>query len=265
MTRSEDIKSCCAAAYSSDAVALLLGDSYHPGGAALTRRLATLVNLRPAQRVADIASGPGATAKLLAVEYDVIVDGVDFAERAVQRAQTAAARLGLTDRIQFHVGDAERIPLPDNTFDAVITECAFCTFPDKAAAAAEFGRILRPGGRIGLADVTMADAGLTDELSTLAAWVACVADAKPITRYCEILDDVGLRALHTESHDDALVRMIDQIEARLHLLRMTQKDVANAAGIDIDKVLEFVDLTRRAVDDRLLGYALIVAEKPRPS
>lgn len=262
MTRSEDIKSCCAAVYSSDAVALLLGDSFHPGGAALTRRLATLVDLRPAQRVADIASGPGATARLLAVEYAAIVDGVDFAEPAVRRARTTAARLGLADRIQFHAGDAERIPLPDNTFDAIITECAFCTFPDKAAAAAEFGRILRPGGRIGLADVTAADAELPDDLRTLAAWVACVADAQPLTRYCQILDDAGLRTVHTESHDAALVRMIDQIEARLHLVRMTQKDLVIAAGIDVDAVLEFIGIARRSVADGLLGYALVVAEKP---
>ncbi|WP_348728963.1 methyltransferase domain-containing protein [uncultured Mycolicibacterium sp.] len=261
MTRSEEIKSCCAAVYSSDAVALLLGDSYHPGGATLTRRLATLTNLRPAQRVADIASGPGATARLLTTEYDVLVDGVDFATPTVQRARETSARLGLADRIQFHVGDAERIPLPDNSVDVVVTECAFCTFPDKEAAAAEFGRIIRPGGRIGLADVTVAEVGLPDELSTLAAWVACVADAKPVTGYCQILNDAGLKVIHTESHDDALVRMIDQIEARLHLVRMTQKDVVIAAGIDVDKVLNFIDTARRAVTDGLLGYALVIAEK----
>ena len=59
--------------------------------------------------------------------------------------------------------------------------------------------------------------------------------------------------------------MIDQIEARLHLMQMTQQDVVIAAGIDVDKVLEFIDVARRAIADRLLGYALVVAEKPRPS
>lgn len=262
MTSADDIKSCCAAVYSSDAAALLLGDSYHPGGAALTRRLATLINLRSSQRVADIASGPGATARLLSTEYGVIVDGVDFAEHIVQRSRETSARLGLADSIRFHVGDAERIPLAGNTFDAVMTECAFCTFPDKAAAAAEFERILRPGGRIGLADVTVGDAGLPEELRTLAAWVACVADAQPVARYSEILDHAGLRTVHTESHDDALVRMIDQIEARLHLIRMTRKNLIIATGINVDRVLEFIDLARHAVTHGLLGYALVVAEKP---
>ncbi len=79
MTTPEQITSCCAVAYSSDAVALPLGDSYHPGGAALTRRLAGVLGLRPGLRVADIASGPGAT-----------VDGVDYAAAIVAAAREAA-------------------------------------------------------------------------------------------------------------------------------------------------------------------------------
>jgi hypothetical protein len=263
MSTPEQIKSCCAAVYSSDAVALLLGDTYHPGGAALTRRLAALLGLRAGQRVADIASGPGATARLLASEYGATVDGVDFAASSVRRAHENAARAGLSDSLRFHLGDAERIPLPDNSFDVVVTECSFCTFPDKTAAAAELTRILRPGGHLGLADVTIAETGLPDELTTLAAWVACIADARPLTQYTRILTNAGMRTVHTESHDDALVRMIDQIEARLHLARMTHNETLDAAGINLDSVLGYIDIARQAVNDGLLGYALIIAEKPR--
>lgn len=78
MTTPEQITSCCAVAYSSDAVALPLGDSYHPGGAALTHPGGVL-GLRPGLRVADIASGPGAT-----------VDGVDYAAAIVAAAREAA-------------------------------------------------------------------------------------------------------------------------------------------------------------------------------
>jgi arsenite methyltransferase len=84
-----DVKACCAAAYDSDAVALLLGASYHPGGLALTRRLATMAGLRPGQRVLDVASGPGTTALLLATEFAVSVDGVDL-ERALELTGQAA-------------------------------------------------------------------------------------------------------------------------------------------------------------------------------
>jgi len=262
MSSAEQIKSCCAAAYSSDAVALLLGDSYHPGGAILTRKLATLLELSPGQRVADIASGPGATARLLATEFAVTVEGVDIAAPVVPRAQEAAARMGLTAEVRFHVGDSEALPFPDNTFDAVVTECAYCTFPDKVGAVTEFTRVLQPGGRLGLADVTIADTGLPDELTTISAWVVCIADARPLTRYIDILTDAGLHVTHTESHDEAVARMIDQIEARLNLARMAFPQVLTEAGIDADAALGYIDIARRAVIDGLIGFALVVAHNP---
>jgi arsenite methyltransferase len=254
-----EIKACCAASYGSDAVALLLGESYHPGGLALTRRLADRLRLRDGQRVLDVAAGPGATARLLATEYDVMVDGVDLGESTVERAREAA---GLPGRVRFHVGDAEWIPLPDSTFDAVVCECAFCTFPDKATAAAEFARVLRPGGRVGITDVTVSAGGLPAELTTLAAWVACIADARPLAEYSAILDRAGLRTVRTERHDEAIARMIDEIDARLRLLRMTAPGRLADAGVDVPAVLRYTGLARQAVADGLIGYALLVAEKP---
>jgi len=258
----ERTKACCAAAYGNDAVALVLGESYHPGGLTLTRRLAEVLALRPGQRVVDVAAGPGATARLLAAEHGVTVDGVDLGEPTVERARLAAEDAGLSASVRFHLGDAERLPLPAGAFDAVVCECAFCTFPDKAAAAAEFARVLRPGGRVGITDVTVAEAGLPAELTTLAAWVACIADARTLDEYRELLATAGLRTVHTEAHDGAVARMIDQIDSRVRLLRMTAADRLAAAGVDVDAVLHYAALARRAVADGLIGYALLVAQKP---
>jgi arsenite methyltransferase len=148
-----EVKACCAAAYEQDAVALILGESYHPGGLDLTRRLAHAVALRPGERVLDVASGPGTTAFLLASEFGVEVDGIDLGEGAVASANTTAAQRGVQTQVRFHPGDAERIPVPDQSVDVVFCECAFCTFPDKATAAAEMARVLKPGGRVGITDV----------------------------------------------------------------------------------------------------------------
>ncbi|MGH8827419.1 MAG: class I SAM-dependent methyltransferase, partial [Jiangellaceae bacterium] len=151
---SAQVKTCCATGYSSDAVGLLLGFSYHPGGTTLTRRLLDLLDLRPGQRLVDVASGVGTSSLLAAADYGVIVDGVDLSNANVKLASGAAVATDLADRATYHLGDAEALPLEDGRYDAVICECALCTFPDKATAAREMARVLRPGGRVGISDIT---------------------------------------------------------------------------------------------------------------
>jgi arsenite methyltransferase len=255
----EDVKVCCAAAYQHDAVALILGESYHPGGLDLTRRVARAIELRPGERVLDLASGPGTTALLFASEFGVEVDGIDLGDLTVAKANATAASEGLGERVRFHLGDAERIPLPDASVDAVVCECAFCTFPDKKTAAAEMARVLKPGGRVGITDVALDPARLGAELQTLAGWVACLADARPVAEYVELLAGAGLAVTHTEPHDDALARMIEQIDARLVAFRMAK--VAALESIDFDAARERTALAAKAVRDGIAGYSLLVAEK----
>lgn len=260
----QQVKACCAAAYSSDIVAMLLGDSYHPGGLTLTRRLASHLGLTKGARVLDAAAGRGTTALLLAHEYHVSVDGLDLSPGNVALATGAAARADLADRVNFAVGDAEHLPYPDGAFDAVVCECALCTFPDKPRAAVEFARVLRPGGRIGVTDVTAHPDRLPTELTTLAAWVACVADARPLDAYAELLTDAGLRISSTEPHDTAMTHMIDQIQARLTVVQLTARDRAEAHGLnlDLDRAEPVFAAARAAISDGALGYGLLVARKP---
>ncbi|OKK04780.1 methyltransferase type 11 [Streptomyces sp. CB03234] len=260
----EELKACCAAAYSSDVVALLLGDSYHPGGTALTRRLADGLGLTPGARVLDVASGRGTTALLLADAYRCDVDGLDYAPANTALAQGAARATGLADRARFATGDAEHLPYPDGVFDAVVCECALCTFPDKARAASEFARVLKPGGRLGITDVTADADRLPPELTGLGARIACVADARPLQQYAGILTAAGLHTRRTERHDNAMLRMIDQIEARLNLLRMTAPAGLTATGIDLAAAPAVLRAARTAVMDGVLGYGLLVAVRDEP-
>jgi arsenite methyltransferase len=256
------VKGCCAAAYGSDVVALVLGESYHPGGLRLTRRLAAATGLRAGQRVLDVASGPGSTALLLATEYGITVDGVDLGDASLARARAAAERAGLSARVMFRRADAERLPYGDATFDAVLCECAFCTFPDKTTAAREFARVLTPGGRVGIADVTIAGSKLPAELSGLAGWIACLADARPAEEYAALLTGAGLQVTCTEPHDEALTRMIEQIAARLRAYRITSATQPALADVDFDRALELAIQAARAAEAGVLGYHLLVAEKP---
>ena len=262
MTDAGDIKACCAAAYSSDLVALLLGDSYHPGGTTLTSRLATALGLRAGQSVLDVASGRGMSAMAIAHAYDVTVTGVDLSPANVALSNGAAQAAGLADRVRFVAGDAEKLPLPDESVDAVVCECALCTFPDKSAAAREFARVLTPGGRVGITDVTADRDRLVPELTTPGSWIGCVADARPAAEYADILTDAGLRVVEIEHHDAAIGQMIDQIEARVHFLRLTARAKLDAYGVDVDGAEPMLDAARAGLADGVLGYALLVAEKP---
>ena len=150
-----DIKVCCATAYQQDAVTLILGESYHPGGLGLTRRLAQQLGLRVGERVLDVASGPGAATSSCSPRSGSRSTASTFGGQAVAHTNALAAERDLSGQVRFHLGDAERVPLPDASVDAVFCESAFCTFPDKPTTAAEMARVLKPGGRVGITDVAL--------------------------------------------------------------------------------------------------------------
>lgn len=258
----EVIKACCADAYSSDVIELLMGASYHPGGLGLTRTLLSCTHTRPGMKLLDVASGRGTSALLAAAEFGAHVTGVDLSAANIEAAAAHAATLAMSTPIDFHVGDAESLPFASSAFDVVICECALCTFPDKAAAAAHFARVLRPGGRVGITDITADPERLPDELRGFAARIACIADARPAEEYAQILTDSGLRIQTIEPHDQALARMIDQIEARLTAVKLVAADRAAELGIDFTRAPAVLQAARAAVADNTLGYALIVAAKP---
>jgi SAM-dependent methyltransferase len=255
------LKACCAALYASDWARLLLGDSLHPGGLALTGRLGALLHLSPGQRVLDAAAGNGASAIFLAQRFGCEVVGVDYGAQTTARAKAAAKEAGVAGRVHFVPGDAEALPCGDGAFDALVCECAFCTFPDKRAAAREFARVLRPGGRVGLSDLTRAGP-LPSELEGLLAWIACLADAQPIDRYAACLADAGFAIERVEAHDAALSEMVNAVRARLlgaELLVKLQK--LELPGVDIEQAKQLARSAAEAVRAGRLGYGVVVGAR----
>jgi arsenite methyltransferase len=250
----DDLKACCAQLYESDAVRWLLDNELHPGGERLTRRLAEVAGVARGQRVVDVACGSGATALLLARELGCDAVGVDLGARAIEQAKRAT-HAGA--RARFLLGDAEALPLPDASFDVALSECSLCTFPDKPRAIAEMARVVRAGGRIGIADVTADLDALPAPLRSAATRVACVADARSADAYAALLRDAGCDLLAIESHDAELRAMADRVEARLRVARMVVP-----AGDQRERISEAGALARLAIDAIArgsLGYALITA------
>jgi Methylase involved in ubiquinone/menaquinone biosynthesis len=257
------MKFCCADLYQRDWVRLLLGDSFHPGGVVLTEHLGALINLAPGLRVLDVASGQGTSAIRLAQRFGCQVLGIDYGDAAVQGALQTASAAGVSHLVSFQQGDAEHLPMGDGIFDAVICECAFCTFPNKQMAASEFTRVLKPGGRVGLSDLARLGA-VPEDLQSLLAWIACIADALPIAGYIQCLVEAGLTIDAVEPHDDALSDMVLAIREKLfgaELLVKLQK-IELPKSVDFEQARALVKSAAAAIKARQFGYAVITATRP---
>jgi arsenite methyltransferase len=253
----DDVKACCAAVYGSDLVNLVLGGRLHPGGDTLTRRLADLVCICPGDRVLDVASGGGSTARLLAAERGATVRGIEVSPSLVAMSERDAAEAGLAGTTTFEVGDAERLDVRVGSFDVVLCECALCTFPDQAAAVAGFRSVLGGGGRVGIADVTLERGRLPAELDTPIGRVACVAGALPVAGYERLLLESGFANPIVEPQPEVALATVNSIGERLEAAREGLRGL-----FDVDEALRLVEVARTAIREGAIGYALITASVP---
>lgn len=261
-SRSEHlIAACCADFYASDVARWLLGDSFHPGGIELTERLGRLLGLNADSLVLDLASGQGTSAIHLAEQFGCRVVGLDLSGENTVRARSLAGQSLAADRIAFVTGDVREIPLSEATIDAIICECSFCTFPDKRGAATEMFRVLRPGGQLGLSDLTR-HGSVPEDLNGLLGHVLCIADAQPVSGYRSTLETAGFQIEQSENHDQRLRTLVADVRSRLIGAKLfARAQNIGIPGVDIDQTLSIARSAARSVEDGTLGYSLLTARK----
>jgi ubiquinone/menaquinone biosynthesis C-methylase UbiE len=124
----------------------------HIGFLTLTEanRMLEMLEVREGGVLVDLACGAGGPGLWAAQQAGATLVGIDPATAGLAAARDRAGKVGLAQRARFQQGTFERTGLPDGFADAVMTIEAFQYAPDKAAACAEFFRILKPGGRVAI-------------------------------------------------------------------------------------------------------------------
>jgi len=131
----------------------------------------SLEPLNSGDAVLDIGCGAGVDSLVAAhmVGAGGRVVGLDVTPAMVERARASLSRLGLAN-LTFQVGAAEALPFPDNDFDAVISNGVFNLTLDKEKALHEAHRVLKPGGRLMLADMVLVTALPQDQAGKVENW-----------------------------------------------------------------------------------------------
>jgi arsenite methyltransferase len=153
-----------------------------------------LAALRDGERVVDLGSGSGMdvffAAALVGAAGTVV--GVDFTAEQLAKARSLAAAGGF-DRVQFLEGRIEQVPAGGESADCVISNGVINLSPDKQQVFGEAARVLRPGGRLAIADI-VSEQQLKDSIVCDAdLWASCIGGAAQQDAYREAIEAAGLR------------------------------------------------------------------------
>ena len=151
-----------------------------------------LASLNQGETVVDFGSGGGIDCFLAAQQVgpEGRVIGIDMTPDMIALANKNRDKLGLSN-VEFHLAEMENTPLEDATTDVIISNCVITLAPDKDAVFREAYRILKPGGRMYISDMVLAEALPPDIQSDMSQWVACVSGADLKEQYLDRLASAG--------------------------------------------------------------------------
>lgn len=165
-----------------------------------------LANLREGETVVDLGSGGGLDVFLAAAKVGPTgrAIGIDMTPEMVERARRNAERGPNGEpftNVEFHLATIDKLPLPDNSVDCVISNCVINLAPDKTAVFREIARVLKPGGRMAVSDIALKRELPSEIASDVAAYTGCIAGAILIADYKQGLLEAGFS--HVEVVDSA--------------------------------------------------------------
>jgi arsenite methyltransferase len=187
-----------------------------------------LAQLKTGEVVLDLGSGGGIDVLLSARRVGPTgkAYGLDMTDEMLALANENKRKAGMAN-VEFLKGDIERIPLPDNSVDVIISNCVINLSADKNRVLREAFRVLRPGGRLAVSDVVTRGEILPEIRQSVLLWVGCVAGALDEIEYRGKLASAGFEQVDVEP-----TRIYRVQDARQFL---------TDSGIDADAIAPQVD------------------------
>ncbi len=161
-----------------------------------------LAALQPGQAVLDLGSGSGTDvfcAAVLVGESGHVV-GVDITDEQLAKAARLRDREGFS-QVRFVEAHIEELPFDDASFDAVLSNGVINLSPAKGRVFAEAARVLRPGGRLAIADIVSGRPLKERTRRNVELWAACIAGAIPRRNYLEAIEAQGLQVREVRKND----------------------------------------------------------------
>jgi ubiquinone/menaquinone biosynthesis C-methylase UbiE len=158
-----------------------------------------LAILNPGETVLDLGSGGGIDVLLSAKRVGPAgkAYGLDMTDEMLALANENKRKAGV-ENVEFLKGEIERIPLPDNSVDVVISNCVINLSADKDAVLREAFRVLKPGGRFAVSDVVTRGEMLPEIRQSVLLWVGCIAGALEESQYRDKLASAGFSQIEIE-------------------------------------------------------------------
>ncbi len=260
-----------------DAWRLLLGESLHYGlfvqgdeslsaaTQALTDKMAAAAALTPGLRVLDVGCGTGDPACHLVRTEDVDVVGITTSRIGVERATARAEAAGLGERATFEVRDGTANGLPDESFDRVWALESSHLMPARDELIAECARVLRPGGRLVLCDLTRRRDISFRELRARSVEFATLREAfgearmDPLDGYLELAASNGLKV---ELAEDLTAATLPTFECwRANVARHRDEVMPLLGRSGVEAFAQAADILERFWRDGTLGYGIFAASK----
>jgi sarcosine/dimethylglycine N-methyltransferase len=203
-------------------------DMDHYDGVEAIDKLAQSADITTDSHVLDVASGMGGPARYLAHNYGCTVTGIDLTLSRVEGAKRLTEMTKMSDQVDFQVANALENPFPDQKFDVVIGQEAWCHIPDKKRLIAECVRVTKVGGYIAFTDILEGTGLRADHREILEEGLG-YSELGTLAGYRELLEASGCVV---EDVEDLGARWAVILRQRLEMYRGLEAQTIELLGED---------------------------------